>query len=76
MAHKIIEGNYIVDWVTGDPEGDRAHLFRAYRDFLSELRDTQLPEVLDIFKKWSVADLNIDEFPRISIERPEDRGNI
>ena len=66
-------GNHIVDWTTGDPGGDRAHLFRAYRDFLTELKETGLPEVLEIFGEWSVEDMNIDDFPRISIFRPEDK---
>lgn len=73
MSYKVIEGQHIVDWTTGDPEGDRAHLFRAYREFLKELKETDLPEVLDIFNKWSVEDLNIDDFSRIQIERPEDK---
>lgn len=73
MAHEIIEGQHIVDWTTGDPEGDREHLFRAYRDFLRELKEVASPEVLDIFEKWSVDEMDIDDFPRISILRPEDK---
>ena len=73
MAHKIINGNHIVDWTTGDQEGDRAHLFTAYRDFLEELKETDFPEVLEIFEKWSVENLDIDDFPRIQILRPEDK---
>ena len=71
--HKIIEGQHIVDWKTGDPEGDRAHLFKAYRAFLAEVREKATPEILAIFEKWSIEDLNIDDFPRIQVLRPEDR---
>ena len=31
--YEMVDGNHIVDWKTGDPEGDRVHLFKAYRDF-------------------------------------------
>ncbi|MCK5601984.1 hypothetical protein KAR91_08950 [Candidatus Pacearchaeota archaeon] len=75
MAHEIIDGNHIVDWTTGDPEGDRAHLFRAYRDFLNEVKENATPEILAVFEKWSVEPMNIDNFPRISILRPEDKTN-
>ena len=75
MAHKIIDGNHIVDWTTGDPEGDRAHLFKAYRDFLAEVKENATSEILTVFEKWSVEDMNIDDFPRISILRPEDKIN-
>jgi len=74
MAHKMINGNHIVDWNTGDPEGDRAHLFKAYRDFLEEIRKKATPEILEIFEEWSVKNLDIDDFPRIMILRPEDKN--
>ena len=74
MAHKIIDGNHIVDWITGDPEGDRSHLFSAYRDFLDEIRELGITEVEVIFKKWKVDKLEMDDFPRISIERPADKN--
>ena len=73
MASKIISGNHIVDWEIGDPEGDRAHLFKAYRDFLREVKEKAGPEIIEIFEKWSVEELDIDDFPRISILRPEDK---
>lgn len=73
MAYIKIDGNYIVDWSTGDSEKDRAHLFRAYRDFLSEVKSVANSEVLSVFDKWHVAELDVDDFPRISILRPEDK---
>lgn len=75
MAHKVIDGNCIVDWVTGDPEGDRKHLFKAYRDFLKELKENckNKGEISKCFTKWRVAPLDIDDFPRISIKRPEEK---
>jgi hypothetical protein len=73
MTHKIVNGNAIVDWTTGDPEGDRANLFKAYRAFLKEVKKNASKKVLKIFDKWNVGDLNIDDFPRISIAYPEEK---
>jgi len=40
MAHIVDkDGNVIVDWTTGDPENDRANLFKAYRGFLKEVKE-------------------------------------
>jgi len=85
MAHIKKDDLVLVDWTTGDPEGDRKHLFQAYRDFLKEIKEVCLEDcgetyvgpctstvVLDIFKKWKVEELNVDDFPRISIERPKE----
>jgi len=71
MSHQLINGNVIVDWTTGDPEGDRAYLFQAYRNFLKELKALDNIEVNDIFSKWKVEFLELDDFPRINIEYPE-----
>lgn len=78
MAHVVKDDLVLVDWTTGDPEGDRARLFQAYRDFLKAVRkacdgehsDEAAETVLSLFEKWKVTDLNVDDFPRISIERP------
>lgn len=71
MAHKLINGKVVVDWTTGDPEGDRLTLLAAYRDFIKEIEDT-VRHVEDVFEKWSVDTENqIDEVPRIWIKRPE-----
>lgn len=80
MAHKQLEnGNVIVDWTTGDPEGDRINLLSAYRDFVKEIeglsnlaesKDYQL-ELQEVLKKWSIDTENqVDEVPRIWISRP------
>jgi hypothetical protein len=62
----------LLDWASGDPEGDRAFLFRAYRHFLGEVKRVANPVVLAVFEKWKVCELNVDDFPRIQIEYPED----
>jgi len=69
----------LVDWTTGDPEADRAYMFRAYRAFLNEIKeycldkdDATSNDILDIFIKWKVHDLDVDDFPRIQIDYPED----
>lgn len=77
MAHiKDENGNALVDWKTGDPEGDRKFLFKAYRAFLNELKNylimTEDFGALSIFNKWKVSELDVDDFPRISIDYPED----
>lgn len=79
MVHLIDpQGNAVVDWKTGDPECDRKYLFEAYRAFLRELNDLielQNDDVKksfqELFDKWEVSELNIDDFPRISIKYPE-----
>lgn len=75
MAHTRIECDgklvALVDWTTGDKEGDRAYLFKAYRKFLSEIKtlsiENNYKDILDLFKKWQVYELEIDDFPRINI---------
>ena len=76
MAHKVIGNKSIVDWTTGDPEGDRITLLSAYRDMLKELRsvaeDCNEINSLYILDKWAIDTENqIDEVPRIWIKRPE-----
>jgi hypothetical protein len=75
MAHKQLEdGRVVVDWTTGDPEGDRITLLKAYMDFIDELWNEAggLPIVEDIFDKWNInTDNQVDEVPRIWIKRPE-----
>ena len=39
MAHKVIGDKVVVDWTTGDPEGDRVTLLAAYRDFIKEIKE-------------------------------------
>ena len=81
MAHKIIDGRHVVDWTTGDPEGDRITLLSAYRDMITELIELNdnainsgdvaqgLPDILE---RWNVSTGNqIDEVPRTWITRPE-----
>lgn len=77
MAHKQLEdGRVVVDWTTGDPEGDRIVLLSAYRDFIRELYKTQLENkctpIEEVFIKWGISTENqVDEVPRIWIKRPE-----
>lgn len=79
MAHKILEnGNVVVDWTTGDPEGDRLTLLAAYRDFIKEVYDNIRcgrmdtgDNILYVFEKWNINTENqLDEVPRIWIKRP------
>ena len=77
MAHKQLEnGNVVVDWTTGDPEGDRITLLSAYRDCIKEIKslasDRNEEATLSVLEKWNVDTENqIDEVPRIWIKRPE-----
>jgi len=81
MAHKKLEtGKVVVDWETGDDEGDRKYLFQAYKDFVSELiemsnspesKDYQF-ELQNLLEKWKISiDNQVDDFPRIWISRPQ-----
>ena len=80
MAHKVIGDKVVVDWTTGDPEGDRLTLMAAYRDFIKEIKgiidndDPGIASMLikEVFDKWNIDTENqIDEVPRIWIKRPE-----
>ena len=84
MAHIEKDGNILVDWTTGDDNGDRAFMFQAYRNFLKEIKNychkkeasglgaEVAVDIEAIFDKWKVSELNVDDFPRITIEYPED----
>lgn len=82
MAHKEINGRVVVDWTTGDPEGDRIVLLKAYRDFIEEVDyllndgsssgDDIVSNIKHSFSRWAVSIENqVDEVPRIWIKRPE-----
>lgn len=77
MAHKQLEdGRVVVDWTTGDPEGDRIVLLSAYRDFIREVYKIQFKnrytKIEELFIKWGVNTVDqVDEVPRIWIKRPE-----
>lgn len=81
MAHTLIGDKVVVDWKTGDPEGDRLTLLAAYRDFIKELREVMekhkeeynlFYHLRDSFEKWNLNTENqIDDVPRIWIKRPE-----
>lgn len=69
MAHIVINGRSVVDWTTGDLEGDRRYVFQAYQDFIKELLASDDKEF--VIRKWQVSiDNQIDDFPRIWIARP------
>lgn len=81
MAHQKIGDKVVVDWKTGDPEGDRITLLAAYRDFIRNLKqhidlnvlegDELHKEYLEIFEDWNIDTENqIDDVPRIWIKRP------
>lgn len=78
MAHKVIDNKAVVDWSTGDPEGDRKTVLAAYRDFIKEIktiastdRGIVADQIIDCFEKWGVeTEKQIDDIPRIWIKRP------
>ena len=90
MAHiKDKDGNVIVDWKTEKGYNDRVYLFKAYRAFLKELRalchtreggfnyGAELAiDIKNLFMAWKVAELDIDDFPRISIEYPKNYKEV
>jgi len=78
MAHNVINGKVVIDWLTGDPEGDRLVLLAAYRDFIKEINECfKKPEgvgfyISEVFEKWQIDTENqIDNVPRIWIKRPK-----
>jgi hypothetical protein len=88
MAHKQLEdGRFVIDWETGDPEGDRRHLMQAYHDFIKELLYELNGEhhkcveyadqaVYEVIQKWQISvEDQVDDFPRIWIKRPLTKTN-
>lgn len=82
MAHKLVGDKVVVDWTTGDLEGDRIKLLTAYRDFIIQLEnelntndqgpDDIVENIKALFGLWSISTVDqIDEVPRIWIKRPE-----
>lgn len=81
MAHTVIGDKVVVDWKTGDPEGDRITLLAAYRDFIKEIKrnlDSEqansgaVHEIYQVFDRWQIDTENqIDDVPRVWIKRPE-----
>jgi len=76
MAHKRENDLILVDWKTGDKKGDRAYLFKAYRNFLRDLTQHLIEaddiDGLNLFRKWKIEELDVDDFPCISIKYPDD----
>ena len=74
MAHEVLEnGDVLVDWETGDTNGDRKTILMAYADFISEVielseTDEKLKAIID---KWKVKVETTETGKRIWIERPE-----
>lgn len=84
MAHKKLpNGNAVVDWETGDKEGDRKYLFQAYHDFFKLLLEKAnaphdmsgedaYDELQDLIIDWQISvDNQVDDFPRVWISRPK-----
>lgn len=81
MAHTVIGDKVVVDWKTGDPEGDRLTLLAAYRDFIKEIKESidndftdsdTLSDIQKSFDRWQIDTENqIDDVPRVWIKRPE-----
>ena len=81
MGHKTLEdGRKVIDWETGDPEGDRKWMMKNYREFMEELqaieqsqwREHKISDLTKLFDRWSLNTNNqVDNFPRIWITRPE-----
>lgn len=81
MAHQLIGDKVVVDWTTGDPEGDRLTLLAAYRDFIKEIERivedySESPhcdlKIKEAFEKWGIDTENqIDDVPRVWIKRHE-----
>jgi hypothetical protein len=49
----------------------RKHYFRMLRCFLSEVESIGGKKVREIFKKYNVHLVDIDDFPRVNIDEPK-----
>jgi len=73
MAHKIVNHNgediVLIDWSTGDPEGDRQRFLKAVKQFIDELITAGGNEVKSVADKWKYQNLDI-EGREFGIEKP------
>lgn len=52
-----------------------SNYLRAWRFFINELKSLKNDDVNKIIERWDIKEVNIDKFPRIGIEFPEDLKN-
>jgi len=66
------EVNYKIDWVSANEKAihNRKEYFQMLRGFLKEVHATDNVEVRSIFEKWSVHFVDLDDFPRVNIDKP------
>lgn len=69
------EVNYLVDWCYNE-QGyqDRKNYFLLLRKMLMELEECNLALVEIIFDKYHVHFVDVDDFPRVNIDKPEDKS--
>lgn len=72
--------NYEIDWhsdgvcIAEDKNtvlDNRIHYFRMLRNFLEDLDGLDLSEVEEVFRKYNIHFVDIDEIPRVNIDELE-----
>jgi hypothetical protein len=75
------EVNYKIDWVSSEPSSiqDRKAYFQMLREFLEDVKRVIGDDgyVNKVFEKWNVHFVDVDDFPRVNIDRPRyEKGAI
>jgi hypothetical protein len=76
------EVNYKIDWHSGGEYGasptgnkmvieDRKHYFEMLRNLLLDLKNLGRDEIDDIFARYNIHFVDIDDIPRVNIDEPK-----
>jgi hypothetical protein len=85
MIHTAKEANYKIDWhaayseeqIHNDPDkiiADRKHYFDMLRRFLQDIKNLGRDEIDEIFARYNVHFVDIDDIQRVNIDEPQTGG--
>jgi hypothetical protein len=73
--------NYKIDWHSGSEKvigengtsvlDDRKHYFDMLRRFLIDIKNLGRDEIDELFERYNVYLVNIDDIPRVNIDEPK-----
>ena len=61
---------YVINWKDNDQKSlnERKNYLRLLRNFVTDLENIGNEQVNDLMKRWKVAFVDIDEFPRVNLQ--------
>lgn len=66
------EVNYKIDWASNEPQAieDRKHYLSMLRRLLIDIKNIGSDLIDDVYEKYNVYIVEIDEFSRVNIDEP------